>query len=638
MTTFNLKKNILSLTIILASCQSTARYLAQENHLKKSEDIIKKSFSGLTCEQLIQASQDTAFALNNLAALRAHKSCKNFKAQIQLLSEFEKLLYSQELAALASLNSNSLVAPVSSSSVTPAQNTEKAKKVKTLLTQLKKDLKKEKEIEQQVVLLKKLRIEFKNEISKNESLEALNKIFNISKKALKTKQDSKFFQENFLEAGLTLAKQFYANDNDKKALELLNNLSRTLKNKANLAEVHFLQAKIEEDADNYTAAVANYELTLKEIQNLSVASVKLTPEKVEWNKAWVNYKAGQYKEALENFTKITNAINLEPAERARSLFFKARTLQKLDQKSEAQKIFKALTQADFFSYYSLMAYQELGLKLPALKNYSTLQKFNYDPELKFLTQQQSRIFKALINYQESELIERFFLIVNLNPEQNTQLGLYLAEQGQKYLPLFAAFAKLTPEQKQDVILKHGALIFPQVHLDEVKKMSDLTQTPVSLIYSIMKQESAFNPQTRSRANAKGLMQVIPPTAKLIAKKFKVPLKNSDDLYDPQINIQIGSYELTEQIKKQKNQYSFVAAAYNAGPAALNRWLKTRWKPHFDVVDFIEEIPFEETRLYVKIVARNFLFYERVTKPDQEIGFPENFIQKNELISQSETQK
>ncbi len=139
----------------------------------------------------------------------------------------------------------------------------------------------------------------------------------------------------------------------------------------------------------------------------------------------------------------------------------------------------------------------------------------------------------------------------------------------------------------------------------------------------MKQESAFNEKTRSHADAMGLMQVIPRLAKQLSKKFDIAYTQPDDLYNPLINIQLGSYELMEQVKKQSGQLTYVAAAYNAGPNALSGWLKNRKRN--DIIEFIEEIPYDETRTYVKVIARNKLFYDRISKKDEEQPFPIDFL-------------
>ena len=179
------------------------------------------------------------------------------------------------------------------------------------------------------------------------------------------------------------------------------------------------------------------------------------------------------------------------------------------------------------------------------------------------------------------------------------------------------------DEKMEVFFNYPELLFPQPYKDQVKEMASKTNLPASLIYSIMKQESAFNEKARSGADAMGLMQVIPTLARHLSRKFEIPFKKNDDLFDPSINIQIGSYELMEQVKRQNGQLTYVAAAYNAGPNALSSWLKNRKRE--DVLEFIEDIPYDETRTYVKLIARNKAFYERISNRDSEQDFPADFL-------------
>jgi soluble lytic murein transglycosylase len=276
--------------------------------------------------------------------------------------------------------------------------------------------------------------------------------------------------------------------------------------------------------------------------------------------------------------------------------------------------------------------EQLGQKIPAFNSLKPTDKFNFDKTMSFLSMRQKDLFNALLQHEEVDLAERAVQTFTNKPEQMTIMGLELAQRGQRFLPLFIGFAKLPVEQKQDIIVKNYDLLFPRLWEPEVKEMATITGLPTSLIFSIMRQESAFNINSRSPANAFGLMQVIPPLAKHLARKYKVEYKNADDLYNPQINIKIGSFELSDQVKRQKDQYALVAAAYNAGPTAVSRWLKQRFRPKFDIVDFIEEIPYDETRLYVKIIARNHLFYDRLQSPNKETNFPEKFIKQSDVIS------
>ncbi|MZQ31554.1 lytic transglycosylase domain-containing protein, partial [Escherichia coli] len=154
---------------------------------------------------------------------------------------------------------------------------------------------------------------------------------------------------------------------------------------------------------------------------------------------------------------------------------------------------------------------------------------------------------------------------------------------------FTGFTRLSHNEKKEIFLKHSRLLFPEVHLEKVSEMSKKTNISPSLIYSIMKQESGFNPGIQSHADAMGLMQVIPRLAKSLAKKYKIEgYKKSEDLFNPLVNIELGTYELKDQVEKQNGQLSFVASAYNAGPNALKQWRSK--EPIQDMFEFIENIP------------------------------------------------
>ncbi|MCJ8297981.1 MAG: transglycosylase SLT domain-containing protein [Pseudomonadales bacterium] len=121
-----------------------------------------------------------------------------------------------------------------------------------------------------------------------------------------------------------------------------------------------------------------------------------------------------------------------------------------------------------------------------------------------------------------------------------------------------------------------------------------------------RQESAYNQYARSPAGARGFMQLMPATAKMTAKKFAIPYRGKDELYDPRTNISLGTAYLGEMMKKFNNQ-AHSTAAYNAGPHRVELWLKSRGKLPLDI--WIETIPFDETRHYVQNVLTYSAIYD-----------------------------
>jgi len=143
-----------------------------------------------------------------------------------------------------------------------------------------------------------------------------------------------------------------------------------------------------------------------------------------------------------------------------------------------------------------------------------------------------------------------------------------------------------------------SLLFPKAFEAEVLLAGKTHQLPPALIWAVMRRESAFATSALSHANARGLMQIIPPTGQEIAKQLDMTLPSADALFAPALNISFGSWYLKKLVERFGHLAPAVAA-YNAGPKAVTRWLSARGTLPLD--EWIEEIPFRETRNYVKQV-------------------------------------
>ena len=135
--------------------------------------------------------------------------------------------------------------------------------------------------------------------------------------------------------------------------------------------------------------------------------------------------------------------------------------------------------------------------------------------------------------------------------------------------------------------------------------------PAEVILGLSRQESEFNPRAYSRAGARGMMQLIPSTAQLTAKKEGLPYKRSALLDDPVYNMTLGSAHLSHLFQKYNGSYVMTFAAYNAGPHRVTQWVERYGDPRssaIDPVDWAESIPFSETRNYVQRVLENIQVY------------------------------
>ncbi len=130
----------------------------------------------------------------------------------------------------------------------------------------------------------------------------------------------------------------------------------------------------------------------------------------------------------------------------------------------------------------------------------------------------------------------------------------------------------------------------------------------------MRRESAFVPDVTSSADARGLMQLIPPTARSIATELKLPPADDAELYSPEWNIRLGTWYL-RALTTRLHHPTLVAAAYNGGPSSVARWAKERAELPLD--QWVEEIPFKETRGYVKQVTIDLFIYRQLYGAEQQ---------------------
>ncbi len=136
----------------------------------------------------------------------------------------------------------------------------------------------------------------------------------------------------------------------------------------------------------------------------------------------------------------------------------------------------------------------------------------------------------------------------------------------------------------------------------------------AFILSIIRQESEFDLKANSHAGARGLMQLMPYTAKLVAKQAKLPYSKSRLTSDPEYNINLGSHYIAGLILNYDGAYPFAIAAYNAGPKRVRYWKKINKNPQknqINYVDWIELIKFKETRNYVQRVLENYNVYRYI---------------------------
>jgi soluble lytic murein transglycosylase len=156
-----------------------------------------------------------------------------------------------------------------------------------------------------------------------------------------------------------------------------------------------------------------------------------------------------------------------------------------------------------------------------------------------------------------------------------------------------------------------ALLYPRPYDAEVAVAAQISGLPPDVIYGVLRQESLYRSDAVSTADARGLMQLLPETARRTARQIKQPAPSDASLFDPSINIVLGAAHLKEMLDRFGGQLPLALAAYNAGPGAVQRWLPAR---AMDSDIWIENIPYNETRTYVLRIFWHTLVFAWLRDP------------------------
>ncbi len=168
---------------------------------------------------------------------------------------------------------------------------------------------------------------------------------------------------------------------------------------------------------------------------------------------------------------------------------------------------------------------------------------------------------------------------------------------------------------EDAPRKYWELLYPLPYRNDLDRFARDRGIDPFLLAGLIRQESEFNPEAVSHANAYGLTQVRPGTGREFARRAGVQRFTSRALFQPVVNLQIGSLIFRSMLDRQGGRVEPTLAAYNAGPVRAAEWLS--WNEYREPAEFVESIPFTETRDYVQAVLRNADFYRRLYRQPGE---------------------
>ena len=198
-------------------------------------------------------------------------------------------------------------------------------------------------------------------------------------------------------------------------------------------------------------------------------------------------------------------------------------------------------------------------------------------------------------------------------DKNYNYANYLANLANlKHLPQTSIkIAKKTGVDRIKINHLYPVVDFPINDTEEETKY-----LPKELIYSIIRQESEFSSEAVSYSGAIGMMQIMPDTAKMLSRQEKLKYDLNKVLEDSSYNVQLGSRYIFDLVKEFEGSYIRAISSYNAGPNRIKQWNKNNTTDN--VLDWIELIPFKETRYYVKNVLRNVQFYRILLNREDDV--------------------
>jgi soluble lytic murein transglycosylase len=345
---------------------------------------------------------------------------------------------------------------------------------------------------------------------------------------------------------------------------------------------------------------------------------------VHWKAAWLTLRQGRNEDAKKAFEE---QITLYPtgAEAPAALYWRARLAEEDNQPAMARAFYQKLSDRYRNFYYAELARQRIK-RLPAAGD-ATIQYALLDrvpPLDSGVKVTDSEPPSDELHVQKAELLGNGglvdFAVRELQAATTVDGGSWgPAETAQLYVET-GHYDRAIEVMKHsapnyfaldipDLPRKYWEALFPKAYWSDLKRSAATNGLDPYLVASLIRQESEFNPNAVSRANAVGLMQLLPKTGKAVARQVKLKRYSASQLYTPAVNLQLGTRYFRGMVDKFGGSFEYALAAYNAGSDRVEEWLGQG--KYRDPQEFVESIPFTETREYVQAILRNASVYKQL---------------------------
>ena len=324
----------------------------------------------------------------------------------------------------------------------------------------------------------------------------------------------------------------------------------------------------------------------------------------EWMSGWIALSfLNNPKVAIEHFNNFYKNVGY-PISLARGAYWLGVAYEKIGNDNLSRKYFKEGSKylTTFYgqlSYEKVNPFEEFQLNDDSKYSEEYKKKFNKNPLVRHVL-----LLKELNKSSLSKDIVKH--LATLDVENGSEvLAAELATKVGRYDYAIQISKKASYEKRFINKFNYPIIATPEI-------INGKSMPSQEIILAITRQESEFDPKANSYAGAKGMMQLMTYTAKLVSQQMKVPYSKSKLTADPEYNIRLGTYYFNSLLNEYREIYPFAIAAYNAGPKRVRYWRKINGDPSknkIDYVNWIELIKFKETRNYVQRVLENANVYK-----------------------------
>lgn len=364
------------------------------------------------------------------------------------------------------------------------------------------------------------------------------------------------------------------------------------------ARALFLAALLREGEGETERARALYDEVVRSAAGTSYASAAL------WRLGWAAFRENRIDEAKTAFERLL-ARDGDALSSLRSRYWLARAQERAGDARRARQAFAAIAREFPFSYYGWRARLRVDSvrradPAPAVPDGTTALAANEVERPRIL-------LEAGLEAEARRELDRLYPRADGLADRLALSNLY-AENSDFHRAqrlIVEAYAETLARGPVPAQLDLWWHAWPAPFADGMwRATSEGTLIEPGLVYALMREESGYSPAAMSIAGARGLLQIMPETGERLARDVALANFTADDLFTPDVNMRLGSHYLRELLERFSGQHSAAIASYNAGPGAVSRWLD----PSLEDDEWVESIPYEQTRAYVKRVLRSLHVY------------------------------